>query len=78
MHGGKGSAGAVLKASLLGATELLAIEIGNAVPEAILHSVVHHSETDLHRHLVDILSWSSHVHGCMISLFNLKLIKNRT
>ena len=78
MHGGKGSAGAVLEASLLGATELLATEIGNAVAEAVLHSVVHHSETDLHRHLVDILSRASHVHGCRFILFNLKLIKNRT
>ena len=75
MHGGKGSAGAVLQATLLGAAQLLAAEIGDAIAEAVLHSVVHHSETDLHRHLVDILSWASHVHGCMFILFNLKLIK---
>jgi hypothetical protein len=77
LHGGKGSAGAVLQASLLGAAELLVAEIGNAIAEAILHCVVHHSETDLHRHLVNVLAlaWSSHVHGCMFILFNLKLIK---
>ena len=61
LHCCERSAGAIFKASFLLITEVTTSEVGDTVSEALLHSVVHHSKTDLNGHFVHLAAW--HIHG---------------